>query len=105
MIRARFRPFRFAMLPIAPARPREAIAPRQITAVDAVHAYKVLGVPSAMALQFGTFHREADSDREGARRAAAGTNGAATRSCNSADAQLPIGSTGRNSNRNGYSSS
>ena len=63
-IRDRFGPFRFAMLPIAPARPREAMAPRHMSAGDAVRAYEVLGVASAMALHFGTFQQGADSERE-----------------------------------------
>ena len=64
MIHDRFGPFRFAMLPIAPARPREAMAPRHMSAGDAVRAYEVLHVASAMALHFGTFQQGADSERE-----------------------------------------
>lgn len=63
-IRARFGRFRFAMLPIAPARPREAMAPRHMSAGEAVRAFEVLGASSAMALHFGTFHQGADSERE-----------------------------------------
>jgi len=64
MIRDRFGPFRFAMLPIAPARPREAMAPRHMSARDAVRAYDVLGLSSAMALHFGTFQQGADAEHE-----------------------------------------
>lgn len=64
MIRERFGTFRFAMLPIAPVRPREAMAPRHMSAGDAVRAYGVLGLSSAMALHFGTFQQGADSERE-----------------------------------------
>lgn len=64
MIRERFGPFRFAMLPIAPARPREAMAPRHMSAGEAVRAYEVLGLSSAMALHFGTFQQGADSEHE-----------------------------------------
>jgi L-ascorbate metabolism protein UlaG (beta-lactamase superfamily) len=63
-IRDRFGPFRFAMLPIAPARPRGAMAPRHMSAGDAVHAYEVLGVSSAMALHFGTFQQGEDAEHE-----------------------------------------
>jgi L-ascorbate metabolism protein UlaG (beta-lactamase superfamily) len=63
-IRERFGPFRFAMLPIAPQRPREAMAPRHMSASDAVRAYEVLDVGAAMALHFGTFQQGSDSERE-----------------------------------------
>lgn len=63
-IRDRFGPFRFAMLPIAPALPRDAMAPRHMSAGDAVRAYRVLGVSSAMALHFGTFQQGNDAEHE-----------------------------------------
>ena len=63
-IRDRFGPFRFAMLPIAPGRPRDAMAPRHMSAGDAVRAYQVLGVSSAMALHFGTFQQGDDAEHE-----------------------------------------
>jgi L-ascorbate metabolism protein UlaG (beta-lactamase superfamily) len=63
-IRARFGRFRFAMLPIAPARPRASMAPRHMSPGEAVRAFEVLGAPSAMALHFGTFQQGDDSERE-----------------------------------------
>ncbi len=64
MIRDHFAPFRFAMLPIAPARPRSAMAPRHMSAGDAVRAYQLLGVSNAMALHFGTFQQGDDTEHE-----------------------------------------
>ncbi|HEV7990214.1 MAG TPA: MBL fold metallo-hydrolase [Gemmatimonadaceae bacterium] len=63
-IRDRFAPFRFAILPIGPMRPVSAMKPRHMSAGDAVHAYELLGVSSAMAMHFGTFRQGADSDQE-----------------------------------------
>ena len=63
-IRDRFGPFRFAVLPIGPMHPRAAMAPRHMSAGEAVRAYELLGVSSAMAMHFGTFRQGADSDRE-----------------------------------------
>jgi L-ascorbate metabolism protein UlaG (beta-lactamase superfamily) len=63
-IRERYGPFRLAMLPIAPGRPRDAMAPRHMSASDAVRAYQVLGASTAIALHFGTFQQGDDSERE-----------------------------------------
>jgi L-ascorbate metabolism protein UlaG (beta-lactamase superfamily) len=64
MIRDRFAPFRFAMLPIGPIRPASSMRPRHMSAGDAVRAYELLGLPAAMAMHFGTFRQGADSERE-----------------------------------------
>lgn len=64
IIREKFGPFRLAMLPIAPGRPRDAMAPRHMSASDAVRAYQVLGASTAMALHFGTFQQGDDSESE-----------------------------------------
>jgi L-ascorbate metabolism protein UlaG (beta-lactamase superfamily) len=63
-IRDRFSPFRFAMLPIAPARPRDAMKARHMSAGEAVRADRLLGVATAMAMHFGTFPQGVDAERE-----------------------------------------
>ena len=64
MIRDRFPRFRLAILPIAPARPRAAMAPRHMSAGDAVHAAELLGASTAMAMHFGTFQQGDDGEEE-----------------------------------------
>lgn len=63
MIHDRFGTFRLAFLPIAPARPRKAMAPRHMSAGDAVRAYRMLDVSTAIAIHFGTFQQGSDSER------------------------------------------
>ncbi len=63
-IREHYGPFRLVMLPIAPGRPRDAMAPRHMSASDAVRAYQVLGASTGIALHFGTFQQGDDSERE-----------------------------------------
>lgn len=63
-IRDRFRPFRLAILPVAPARPRAAMAPRHLSAEDAVQVDSILGAPPAMAMHFGTFQQGDDAEDE-----------------------------------------
>ncbi|MFL5620431.1 MAG: MBL fold metallo-hydrolase [Gemmatimonadaceae bacterium] len=64
MIRDRFGPLRLAMLPIGPMRPRSAMAPRHLSARDAVRVYELLNVSTAIAMHFGTFRQGADAERE-----------------------------------------
>ena len=64
MIRERLGALRLAILPIAPARPLKAMAPRHMSATDAVRADEVLGAPTAMAVHFGTFRQGQDSESE-----------------------------------------
>ena len=63
-IRERFGAIRLAILPIAPARPRKAMAPRHMSAGDAVHAAAILGASTAMAVHFGTFQQGDDAEDE-----------------------------------------
>jgi L-ascorbate metabolism protein UlaG (beta-lactamase superfamily) len=60
MIRRRFGPLRLALLPIGPARPRSVMAPRHLSAGDAVRAYRLLDVSTAIAMHFGTFRQGED---------------------------------------------
>jgi L-ascorbate metabolism protein UlaG (beta-lactamase superfamily) len=64
MIHDRFGPLRLAMLPIAPARPRQTMTPRHMSAGDAVRAYEVLDASAAIALHFGTFQQGDDGEEE-----------------------------------------
>jgi L-ascorbate metabolism protein UlaG (beta-lactamase superfamily) len=64
MIRDRFGPLRLAVLPIAPARPRRAMAARHLSAGDAVRADSVLGAATALAMHFGTFRQGDDAQEE-----------------------------------------
>lgn len=64
MIHERFPSFRLALLPIAPARPREAMAARHMSAGDAVHAAELLNVVTAIAIHFGTFQQGDDGQNE-----------------------------------------
>ena len=64
MIHQRFPRIRFALLPIAPQRPRKPLAARHMSAADAVRAARFLGARTAMAIHFGTFRQGDDADRE-----------------------------------------
>jgi L-ascorbate metabolism protein UlaG (beta-lactamase superfamily) len=64
MIHDRFPSFRLALLPIAPARPREAMAPRHMSAGDAVRAAELLNVETSVAIHFGTFQQGDDGQNE-----------------------------------------
>lgn len=64
MIHDRFPSFRLALLPIAPARPRAAMAPRHMSAGDAVRAAKLLDVGASIAIHFGTFQQGDDGEEE-----------------------------------------
>ena len=63
-MRARFGPLRLALLPIAPIRPRSTMAPRHMSAGDAVRAYEALDVSTAIAMHFGTFRQGEDRMEE-----------------------------------------
>lgn len=63
-IRDRFPRFRLAILPIAPIRPRRAMAPRHMSAADAVRADTLLGAATAVAVHFGTFQQGDDGEDE-----------------------------------------
>ena len=63
-IHDRFPNIRLALLPIAPARPRSAMAPRHMSADDAVQAARSLGVSTSMAIHFGTFQQGDDGEDE-----------------------------------------
>ncbi|HKP16155.1 MAG TPA: MBL fold metallo-hydrolase [Gemmatimonadaceae bacterium] len=64
LIRDRFGPLRLAMLPISPARPRKVMAPRHMSAGDAVRAYKLLNVSTAIGTHFGTFRQGEDTEQD-----------------------------------------
>ncbi len=64
IIHDRFPSFRLALLPIAPARPRDAMAPRHMSAGDAVRAATLLQVQAAVAIHFGTFQQGDDGQEE-----------------------------------------
>ena len=64
MLHDRFPSFRLALLPIAPARPRGAMAPRHMSAGDAVSAAEQLHVETALAIHFGTFQQGDDGQEE-----------------------------------------
>lgn len=64
MIHDRFPSFRFALLPIAPARPRGAMASRHMSAGDAVRAAELLHVETSVAIHFGTFQQGDDGQQE-----------------------------------------
>ena len=63
-IHARFPAIRFALLPIAPERPRAALAARHLSAGEAVRVAHRLGAGTAMAIHFGTFRQGSDADGE-----------------------------------------
>lgn len=63
-IRDRFARFRLAILPIAPQRPRAAMAPRHASATDAVRIDSILGASTAMAIHWGTFRQGDDAQDE-----------------------------------------
>ena len=64
LIHERFPSFRLAFLPIAPARPRGAMAPRHMSAGDAVHVAELLNVETSIAIHFGTFQQGDDGQNE-----------------------------------------
>lgn len=64
LIHDRFPSFRLALLPIAPARPRGAMAPRHMSAGDAVRAADLLDVGTSIAIHFGTFEQGDDGQEE-----------------------------------------
>ncbi|HZJ72417.1 MAG TPA: MBL fold metallo-hydrolase, partial [Planctomycetota bacterium] len=64
LIRARFARLRLALLPISPARPRDAMAARHMSAGDAVRADSTLGAATAVAIHFGTFQQGDDGENE-----------------------------------------
>lgn len=64
LIHDRFPSFRLALLPIAPARPRGAMAPRHMSAGDAVRAAELLQVQTTVAIHFGTFQQGDDGQDE-----------------------------------------
>lgn len=63
-IRARFPRFRLAILPIAPGRPRRAMAPRHMSAQEAVKAAQLFGASTSIAMHFGTFQQGDDAEEE-----------------------------------------
>ena len=63
-IRERFGAPRLALLTIAPLRPRAALAPRHMSAGEAVRAYQVLGASTAIGFHFGTFQQSDDAERD-----------------------------------------
>lgn len=64
LIHRRFPSVRLALLPIAPERPRAALAPRHMSAGDAVRAAHLLGAGMAVGIHFGTFRQGDDADGE-----------------------------------------
>lgn len=60
----RFPALRLAILPIAPARPRAAMAPRHMDAGDAVRAAATLHAATSVAVHFGTFQQGDDGEDE-----------------------------------------
>ncbi|HEX8850682.1 MAG TPA: MBL fold metallo-hydrolase [Gemmatimonadaceae bacterium] len=63
-IRDRFGGIRLAILPIAPQRPRRAMAARHMSASDAVRVAEELHAFTALAVHFGTFQQGDDSEEE-----------------------------------------
>ena len=63
-IRERLGAPRLALLPIAPQLPRREMAPRHMSAGEAVRAYHVLGASTAVAFHFGTFQQGSDRERD-----------------------------------------
>jgi len=64
LIRERFPHLRLAMLPIAPERPRRAMAPRHASAGEAVRIATMLGAATSVAIHFGTFQQGDDGEEE-----------------------------------------
>ncbi len=60
----RYGPFRLAMLPIAPSRPRELFAAVHLDAAEAVRAAQVTGAQQSLAIHFGTFAQGDDAETE-----------------------------------------
>jgi L-ascorbate metabolism protein UlaG (beta-lactamase superfamily) len=63
-IRARLGAPRLALLPVAPIRPRTAMAPRHMSAREAVRAARLLGAWTTVAIHFGTFQQGDDAEEE-----------------------------------------
>jgi L-ascorbate metabolism protein UlaG (beta-lactamase superfamily) len=63
-VRARFPAIRLAILPIAPMRPRRSMAPRHLSAGDAVRVARELGAATSLAVHFGTFQQGDDAQDE-----------------------------------------
>lgn len=66
LLHERFPAIRLALLPIAPERPRRALAPRHMSAGEAVRVARLLGAGAAMGIHFGTFRQGDDADGEAA---------------------------------------
>ena len=64
LIRTRYGPFRLAVLPIGPQRPRKAMAPRHMSASEAVRAAERVGAATSLAVHFGTFQQGDDGQDE-----------------------------------------
>lgn len=64
MLHDRFPSFRLALLPIAPARPHGAMAPRHMSVGDAVRVAEFLHVETSIAIHFGTFEQGDDGQQE-----------------------------------------
>lgn len=64
LIHERFPSFRLGLLPIAPARPRDTMAPRHMSAGDAVRAAELLHVATSIAIHYGTFQQGEDGQNE-----------------------------------------
>jgi L-ascorbate metabolism protein UlaG (beta-lactamase superfamily) len=60
----RYGPFRLALLPIAPSKPRELFGAVHLDAAEAVRAAQVTGAQQSMAIHFGTFAQGDDSETE-----------------------------------------
>ena len=64
LIHERFPRIRLALLPIAPERPRRAMAPRHASAGEAVRIARLLGAETSVAIHFGTFQQGDDGEEE-----------------------------------------
>lgn len=64
LIHDRFPQLRLAILPIAPERPRRAMAPRHASASDAVRIARTLHAATSVAVHFGTFQQGDDGEEE-----------------------------------------
>jgi L-ascorbate metabolism protein UlaG (beta-lactamase superfamily) len=64
ILHERFPSFRLGLLPIAPERPRDAVAPRHLSAREAVRAADLLHVETTVAIHFGTFRLGDDGQDE-----------------------------------------
>src|SRR5262249_40421509 len=64
MINERFPSFRLGLVPIAPARPRSRMAPRHLSAREAVRVAEELHIETSVAVHFGTFEFGFDGQHE-----------------------------------------